>query len=1228
MITLVIALVASMVAAAGATAAQQKPQPPAANPLSAAVASAERLVAGRVAELHPGDGEKYTRTQETSTPWGLQYITYHRTHRGLPVVGGDFVVTTDTKGNVRGLSVAQSQRINVGVTPKVDKAAAARTARGALSKPEAKQQDPRLVVHAYGKPRLAWESTVSGLDGKTPSRKNVYIDAITGELFDKLETVVAGTGNGAWSGSNVTIGTTQQGGQYTMRDPARPRLECADFSTRQVFSGPDDTWGNGSKTDKESGCVDVMYIGAGEWDLLKNWYGRNGLDGQGNWADAIVGLNEVNAYWGHQNNPDGAVFGWNSARQWITAADVVAHEFGHGLDTKTGGGFSGQSTGEFVADVWGALTEHYMNNPADTPDYTVGELANLQGNGPIRNMYKPSTISGHPDCYSSSVPSMPTHTAAGVGNHWFYLLAEGTNPGGGKPSSASCNGSTLTGIGIQEAGRIFYNAMLQKTSNSDYARYRVLTLTAAKNLDSSCGLYKKVKDAWDAVSLAAQSGEPTCTSTGNDFSMSVSPGAGSVQPGSSVQATVNTTVTGGSAQNVNLSATVSPSNPGVSVSLNPQQIQSGNTSTMTISATNTATSGSFTVTVTGAGSVTRTTSYNLTVGPGGPGPGAPPDISVDNVKAHLQQLQTIATNNGGTRRATSAGYTASVSYIEQKLQSAGFSVSRQNCTSGCSSGAGPNLVADWPGGSADNVYMFGAHLDSVAAGPGINDNGTGSAAQLEVALKLAQTNPTMLNHVRFAWWTDEEQGLNGSKFYVGQLPAAERSKIKGYFNFDMVGSPNPGYFLYGVNSPLSANLKGYFDSINVGTEEMSECCSDDGSFRNAGITTSFLSTGASATKSAAQAQKWGGTSGQAFDRCYHQACDSYPANIDTTALDRSSDAIAWAVWKVAVGSSPAPGDDFTLGPNPSSGSVQPGQSTAASINTSVIKGNSQVIDLTSTVSPSGPLVTFAPASVNAGNAATMSISTGSRTPAGNYTITITGTGKSVTRTATYTLTVQGTGGSDFSISVNPSSATVSAGQATSATVSSALVSGNSQTLSLTANVSPGGPTASLSPTSVTTGGSSTLTVTTTAGTAAGAYTVTITASGTVVRTATFSLTVQSGGPGNERTFTNDADFPIMDQQQIFSPVTSTADGAAANPVTVNVTVQHTCAEDIGISLVAPSGQIYPVKNAGGNVCTPWNGAATFTVPGVMGSATGRWQLAMYDYGPGDTGMLDSWSVTV
>nr|WP_307826489.1 M28 family metallopeptidase [Streptomyces pactum] len=280
---------------------------------------------------------------------------------------------------------------------------------------------------------------------------------------------------------------------------------------------------------------------------------------------------------------------------------------------------------------------------------------------------------------------------------------------------------------------------------------------------------------------------------------------------------------------------------------------------------------------------------------------AAPDVDISRVQGHLTQLNQIAQSNGGNRRATGNGYRQSVAYVKGKLQAAGFTVTEQTCASGCTPGAGPNLIAEWPKGDTSRVYMFGAHLDGVSAGPGINDNGSGSAALLETALVLAQQNPAMLNRVRFAWWTDEEQGLNGSRYYANSLPSTERSKIKAYYNFDMIGSVNGGYFINNLNSTASVPMKAYWDSLGLRPQENIEGQgrSDDYSFQRIGIPTSGYATGASARKTSTEAAKWGGTAGRAYDPCYHSSCDT-TSNINATALNRSADGIAYTVWHTSV----------------------------------------------------------------------------------------------------------------------------------------------------------------------------------------------------------------------------------------------------------------------------------------------------------------------------------------
>lgn len=386
---------------------------------------------------------------------------------------------------------------------------------------------------------------------------------------------------------------------------------------------------------------------------------------------------------------------------------------------------------------------------------------------------------------------------------------------------------------------------------------------------------------------------------------------------------------------------------------------------------------------------------------------AAPDISVTNVQAHLTQFNSIASSNGGNRRAGSAGYTASLSYVKSRLQSAGYTVSEQYCSS-CTYPSN-NLIAEWPGGPTDQVVMFGAHLDGVSAGPGINDNGTGSATLLENALVLAAQNPTMTKKVRFAWWTDEEQGLNGSRFYVNSLSSTQRGYIKGYYNFDMVGSTNGGYFINRVSSTTAAPLKAYWDSLGLQPEENVEGQgrSDDYYFQQAGIPTSGYAAGASARKTSAQATKWGGTANSAYDPCYHRSCDT-TANVSATVLNRSADGVAYALWQLAVGGG-TPTNDFSVAVSPTTRTVARGASTTATVSTATTSGSAQSVSLSASGAPSGVSVSFSPSSVTSGGSATMTLTASASATTGTFTVTVTGTG-SVTRTASLTLTVTGTGG--------------------------------------------------------------------------------------------------------------------------------------------------------------------------------------------------------------------------
>ncbi len=234
-----------------------------------------------------------------------------------------------------------------------------------------------------------------------------------------------------------------------------------------------------------------------------------------------------------------------------------------------------------------------------------------------------------------------------------------------------------------------------------------------------------------------------------------------------------------------------------------------------------------------------------------------------------------------------------------------------------------NVLADTPGGRADRILMVGAHLDSVAEGPGINDNGSGTAAILEVALQMA--NPALgiqpRNKVRFAFWGAEESGLVGSTYYVSTLDKKAIMDIQANLNFDMIGSSNFVRFVYdgdGSATPLagpngSPNIEqvflSYFDEQGLQVEATAfDGRSDYGPFIAAGIPAGGLFTGAEDIKTAEQAAIYGGTAGVAHDPCYHQACDTYDNN-SNTALDQMSDAVAHSVLTFAMTTSAVNGTD-------------------------------------------------------------------------------------------------------------------------------------------------------------------------------------------------------------------------------------------------------------------------------------------------------------------------------
>jgi Zn-dependent M28 family amino/carboxypeptidase len=232
-----------------------------------------------------------------------------------------------------------------------------------------------------------------------------------------------------------------------------------------------------------------------------------------------------------------------------------------------------------------------------------------------------------------------------------------------------------------------------------------------------------------------------------------------------------------------------------------------------------------------------------------------------------------------------------------------------------------NVIAETQNGRDDRVVVVGAHLDSVAAGPGINDNGSGAAAILEIALQMAALDIEPRNKVRFAWWGAEESGLIGSQYYVDNLSKREIKNIALNLNFDMVASPNYVRFVYdgdGSDTPLagpngSKNIENVF--LNYFTEQSLpveatafDGRSDYGPFIDAGIPAGGLFTGADEIKTDEQATIYGGTAGEDLDSCYHTPCDDL-TNINDEVLEQMADAASHAIQTFAMTTSAVNGTD-------------------------------------------------------------------------------------------------------------------------------------------------------------------------------------------------------------------------------------------------------------------------------------------------------------------------------
>ncbi|MFG6298455.1 M4 family metallopeptidase [Streptomyces rochei] len=529
----VAALIATAVQSGAATAAPAQAPAPGAESVKLSPAQRAELIrdahatkAETAGDLGLGAKEKLVVRDVVKDRDGTVHTRYERTYDGLPVLGGDLVVTSDAGKTERVVKATQKPIAPATVTPKISaakaetQAVAAAKAAGAEA-PDAERAPRKVIWAANGTPVLAYETVVGGLqeDG-TPNELHVVTDAATGAKLYEYQAIHNGTGNTMYSGT-VTLGTAQSGSSYTLTDTARGNhktynLNRGTSGTGTLFTGPDDVWGNGSASNAETAAADAHYGAALTWDYYKNVQGRSGIrgDGVGAYSRVHYGNNYVNAFW--SDSCFCMTYGDGSGNaNPLTSIDVAAHEMTHGVTSHTAGlVYSGESGGlnEATSDIFGAAVEFHANNASDVGDYLIGEEIDINGDGtPLRYMDKPSKDGASKDYWYAGIGNVDVHYSSGPANHFFYLLSEGSGTktiNGVTYDSPTSDGLPVTGIGREKAAKIWFRALTTKfTSTTNYAGARTGTLAAAGELYGTDSTeYKAVQDAWAGINVGARPG--------------------------------------------------------------------------------------------------------------------------------------------------------------------------------------------------------------------------------------------------------------------------------------------------------------------------------------------------------------------------------------------------------------------------------------------------------------------------------------------------------------------------------------------------------------------------------------------------------------------------------------------------------------------------------------------------------------------------------------------------
>ena len=505
-----------------------------------AVARAIGLVHAHPALAHASSNDAFVTRDVIVDPNGDEHVRFDRTFRGLRVIGGDMVVHLSASGT-GAVSLTLAAPVALSIVPRLQPDEAIVRAGAEFGTAFDGVPAASLVVYARDRtPVLAYEVLYVGTRADlTPTHMRYYVDANSGAIlahWDTIETSITGAvagsptpavgvGHSFLSGA-VPLGTQLNSrGYYEMKDPSRGGDYTTDMGNGSRGNGTlvvdaDNVWGNYAKTDRATIAADAHYGIAETWDYYLNIHGRKGVanDGVGALGRVHYQKNFQNAYW-----DDGCfcmTFGDGDGvtTNPFVALDITGHEMSHGVTSHTAGlDYVGESGGlnEANSDINGTMVEYYANNPNDPPNYLIGEklFINPSDGVALRAMFKPSLDGISPDCYPTNAQgianfdNLDVHFSSGVGNHFYYLLAEGAVVPSGydlTPADLVCHGSSkLVGIGRLAAEKIWYRALtVYMTSQTNYAAARVATLSSAKDLYGASSVqYKRVEEAWGALNV-------------------------------------------------------------------------------------------------------------------------------------------------------------------------------------------------------------------------------------------------------------------------------------------------------------------------------------------------------------------------------------------------------------------------------------------------------------------------------------------------------------------------------------------------------------------------------------------------------------------------------------------------------------------------------------------------------------------------------------------------------